>query len=324
MVKAARVALAPMWALQLLSGSKSFAANGLIGSPLLNWLGLHVGRKVLAHGFTGARRAVLAGLAPAELRERFRRDGYLVLPDFLPPAEFESLRAEARALAAEDSRRLQEGDTVTELTLVDEAALARAPHLARLLEDRRFLGLTNYIGARLKHPLCQVQVLRRDFATGEADPQKALHSDTFHPTLKGWLFLDDVDAARGPFEYVPGSHRLTLRRLAWERRQSLAARASPDPHVAAGSFRAEAGDLREMGLPDPVAVTARANTLVLADTAGFHRRGQAQDGRARTALYFFMRTNPFNPIPGFRSRAWRRMELAVLRRVTRPSRTLRS
>jgi len=314
MNKAARLALTPVWALQLLSGSKSFAANGLIGSRRLNRLGLHVARKVLAHALTAARRAVLAGLAPAQVRRAFRRDGFVVLPDFLPPADFEALKAEAGALAARAARRLQEGDTITELALIDEAALARSPGLRRLLDDRRFLDLTNYIGARLKRPFCQVQVLRRDFAVNAPDPQKSLHSDTFHPTLKGWLFLEDVDPDRGPFCYVPGSHRLTRRRLAWERRQSLLARSSPDAHVAAGSFRAGPDDLRAMGLPEPVTVTARANTLVLADTSGFHCRGQAADARPRTAVYVFMRTNPFNPIPGFRSRTVRRLEDALIRR----------
>lgn len=313
MVKAARMALAPIWALQLFSGAKSFRANGLIGSRLLNRLGLHVARKVLAHAVTSGRRLVLAPLVPAGVRRAFARDGYVVLPDFLPKEDFEALRAEARRIAEEGGRPIQEGDTKTRLTLVDDEALAKAPQMKRLLSDSRFLGAVNYVGARLKHPFVQVQVLERDFAANESDPQKALHADTFHPTLKGWLFLDDVDEARGPFHYVPGSHRLSRKRLGWEYRQSLEAASSPDPHVSAGSFRIRPEELAGIGLPDPVPVVARANTLVLADTSGFHRRGEAQDGRDRRAIYLFMRTNPFNPIPGFRSRLWRSLELMVFK-----------
>ena len=197
---------------------------------------------------------------------------------------------------------------------MDDEALAQAPHLKKFIRDPRFLGLCNYVGSRLKHPFCQVQVLERDFEANQSDPQKSVHIDTFHPTLKGWLFLDDVGPEQGPFHYVPGSHRLTRRRLAWERAQSLQARLSPDEHVAAGSFRAGPEDLQQMGLPEPVAVTVKANTLVLADTVGFHRRGQAEDSRPRRAIYVYMRTNPFNPILGFRSNAWRKLELAVFKR----------
>ena len=314
MAKAARIAAAPLWALQLLTGAKSFRSNGLIGSRTLNLLGLHVARKTAAHGVTAARRAALAPLVPAEVRRAFRRDGYVVIPDFLPPAEFAALRAEATALAAARPRRIQEGDTRTELSLVDDEALRAAPHLKRLIRGGRFLALCNYVGARLKHPFCQVQVLERDFAANESDPQKSLHADTFHPTLKGWFFLDDVDPDKGPFHYVPGSHRLTRRRLKWEYQQSLKAPLSPDEHVSAGSFRAGPEDLEAMGLPAPVAVSVPANTLVLADTVGFHCRGEAQDSRPRRAIYVYMRTNPFNPVLGFRSEAWRKLELWVFKR----------
>ena len=314
MIKAARTLAVPLWTLQLLSGAKSFRANGVIGSRTLNRLGLHVGRKLAAHGVTGLRRAALAPLVPAELRRTFRLNGYVVIPDFLPADAFEALRQEASALAAQAPRKIQEGDTRTELSLLDDEALASGPHLKRLVRDPRFLGLCNYIGARLKHPFCQVQVLERDFAANQSDPQKSVHADTFHPTLKGWFFLDDVDLDKGPLNYVPGSHRLTRKRLAWEYAQSLKAAASPDEHVSAGSFRAAPEDLGQMGLPQPVPVTVAANTLVLADTVGFHRRGEPTDGRPRRAIYVYMRTNPFNPVLGFRSDAWRRLELYVFKR----------
>src|SRR5437016_4485285 len=78
---------------------------------------------------------------------------------------------------------------------------------------------------------------------GPPDPQTALHADTFHPTVKAWLFLTDVAADAGPFTYVPGSHLLTAQRLAWERRMSLAARRSPDADTREGSFRIDPGEL---------------------------------------------------------------------------------
>jgi|WetSurMetagenome_2_1015567.scaffolds.fasta_scaffold177320_2 hypothetical protein len=301
----------PVWTLEIFTGAKSFRSNPILGSRAMNRMGLHVARKVLAHAATSVRRALLSPLVPAAARRTFRRHGYVAIEDFMAPAQFEALRAEADALLAASGRRLQEGDTITELALVDEEALGRAPALASFFSDQRFLDLTSYIGARLKLPRCYVQSIRRDFTANAPDPQKDAHSDTFFPTLKGWLFLDDVDEDQGPFHYSPGSHRLTWPRLAWEYRQSLGARSAEDPHTAAGSLRAARPDLEEMGLPEPKPVLVKANTLVLADTGGFHRRGEAKVGRPRRAIYVWMRSNPYNPILGFRSRAWRRMELAV-------------
>jgi hypothetical protein len=312
-MRIAKAALAPVWALAVFTDAKSFGDNPILGSRLLNRLGLHVARKALAHAATAGRRALLAPLAPRNLRRSFRRDGYIAISDFLPEAQFEALRAEADSLLAGSGWAQQEGDTITQLALVDDGALACSPALARFFSDSRFLGLANYIGGRLKLPRCYVQSIRLDASALVRDPQKDAHSDTFFPTLKGWLFLDDVDADRAPFHYSPGSHRMTRSRLAWEYRQSLTAREADDPHTAAGSLRARSQDLAAMGLPEPRPILVKANTLVLADTAGFHCRGQARDERPRRAIYVWMRSNPFNPIPGFRSRTWRRLELWITR-----------
>ena len=56
---------------------------------------------------------------------------------------------------------------------------------------------------------CGSRACLRHACDGPPDPQTALHADTFHPTVKAWLFLTDVAADAGPFTYVPGSHRLT-------------------------------------------------------------------------------------------------------------------
>src|ERR1700694_3362140 len=114
-----RAAMVPLWTAQLLTGTKSFERNRVIGNRRLNQHGLHVARVALAHRVAAMRRNRLA----------------------LP---------------------------------------------------------------------------------GPPDPQTALHADTFHPTVKAWLFLTDVAADAGPFTYVPGSHRLTPERLPLEMRSSPA------------------------------------------------------------------------------------------------------
>src|SRR5438445_11177568 len=111
-------------------------------------------------------------------------------------------------------------------------------------------------------------VLTRAVA-GVADPQRGLHTDTFHPTVKAWLVLTGVTPDAMPFVYVPGSHRLTPQRLSWERRMSIRAsqRANqPERQLVRAISRDE---LAELGLPAPTLIAAPANTLVVADTFGF-------------------------------------------------------
>ena len=128
------------------------------------------------------------------------------------------------------------------------------------------------------------------------DLQKDLHRDTFFRALKFWLFLRPVTADDGPFEIVPGSHRLTPERLRWEQTTANAAiRHQLQPDVS-GSFRIRENELEALGLPAPVSLPCQANTLVLADVFAFHRRGAALPGRQRLALYGWNRPYPFLPL----------------------------
>ncbi|MEO1328197.1 MAG: phytanoyl-CoA dioxygenase, partial [Pseudomonadota bacterium] len=82
----------------------------------------------------------------------------------------------------------------------------------------------------------------------------------------------------------------------------------PDRLSQRGSLRATEEDLREMGCREPIRFAVPANTLVIADTNGFHRRGHSPKPSHRVAIYASSRSNPFNPWPGLPLRAWRRLE----------------
>lgn len=284
----------PVWLFELLSGGKSFKDNPLIGNRWLNRLGLHVLRYLLAHACARFRRAQLAHTVPAPLRARFRRDGYLLIEDFLPPPLFAQLQAECHSGNGQ-CRQLTQADTLTQRYLLDATTGQQKPATRQLLQWPLLRALLSYTAASKLPTLSYAQVIRNGVRAAGADPQKTLHSDTFHPTMKGWLFLQDVALSDGPFTYVPGSHRLSWRRLCWEYRKSIHIRRKPDGFSEKGSLRIDPTELAALGLPAPTAMTVRANTLVLADTHGFHARGDAQPGRSRREIWFYNRTNPFLP-----------------------------
>lgn len=285
-------ALTPLWIAQLPTASKSFERNPLIGSRLLNRLGLHAARVGLAHRLAWARRRRHAGgVAPAD-RLAFDRDGFVVRRNFLPPDHFAALLAEVKAYRG-PFREIFEGDTVLRKIALDRSALAALPALAALLRLPEWRGLLRYAGSRGTAPVTWVQAILRHAHAGPADPQTRLHADTFHPTVKAWLFLTDVAEDAGPFTYVPGSHRLTPARLAWERRRSLAARQSPLAEDREGSFRIEPAELAALGLPPPCAVAVPGNTLVVADTFGFHARGPSTGRSLRVEIWAYGRRSPF-------------------------------
>jgi hypothetical protein len=155
-----------------------------------------------------------------------------------------------------------------------------------------------YVASTRSEPLYYIQAIAGGVVDGAPDPQLELHSDTFQPSLKAWLFLSDVEADGRPLTYVAGSHRLTPERIAWERRRSIDIRTA-DRLSQRGSLRVSAEELPDLGLPPPRHFCVPANTLVAADTYGFHARAMSDRPTLRIELWAYCRRSPFLPWTGF-------------------------
>ena len=57
--------------------------------------------------------------------------------------------------------------------------------------------------------------------------------------------------------------------------------------------------LAALGLPEPVRFAVPANTLVVADTYGFHARGLSSRPTVRAEIWAYRRRSPFLPWTGF-------------------------
>ena len=287
---------APLWALQLATGYKSFVDNPILGSPELNRRGLHAARLRAAHRLAWWRRQRLARqLDPAD-RAAFDRDGFVCLPNFLPQGQFERLR-QFLLTSAWHGREHRQGDTTTRRVPIDSALLDKSTELAQLFAMPRWRALMRYVASTGGEPIYYLQSIVTGLG-GPPDPQVDLHSDAFHPSLKAWLFLTDVAEDAAPLTYVPGSHRLTPQRLEWEQRKSETVAAEGDRLSQRGSLRISREELAALGLPEPVTFAVAANTLVVADTYGFHARGLSQRPTVRAEIWAYRRRTPFLPWTG--------------------------
>lgn len=286
--------LAPIWLLQLVTGAKSFLDNPLIGSRRLNALGLHVARVRLADSMTRWRRRRLAHRVRPEWREAFDRDGFVAIADVIPPHAFPALR-EAVLGYSGPAREMRQGDAITRRMAVDAAMFDAIPALRELLDRADIKALFHYVASYRITPLHYIQTIVSKVGGNEPDPQETLHADSFHSSLKAWLFFNPVNADEGPFTYVPGSHRLTPERLAWERARSVADPRAVDRLSARGSPRIAESQLESLRLPSSRGLAVPANTLVVADTVGFHCRGTSRRPGERVELWSYARRNPYLP-----------------------------
>lgn len=284
----------PVWLIQPLTSAKSFLDNPFLGSRRLNGWGLHRGRVLLAGALCSWRRKRLASRVRADWREAFDRDGFVAIEDAVPPTQFASLR---RAILEYHgpAREMRQGDAITRRLAIDPAMLKAIPELRRLLSRADINALFQYVASFRIQPLHYIQTIITHDPGDGGDPQEALHADAFHSSLKAWLFLNPVAPDEAPFTFVRGSHRLTPARVDWEYRRSLADPRSIDRLSARGSPRVGAADLAAMGLPEAEALAVPANTLVVADTLGFHARGVSRRPVERVEIWSYCRRNPFVP-----------------------------
>jgi hypothetical protein len=297
--------------LSILSTDKDFV-NPWIGNPTANRLGLHVSRIVLADALDRVRWARHSPLREdREWIEELRRDGVVAIPDFLDPPTFAAVRAEVVATIRDSLGRFPPRDNDRPgfgakepfggigfdrfdggtLNRFIDLSADRIPHTLAMVQSERFARLYRAAQGR-DFPQSAVSLYYTRHGSEDVhDIQKDLHSDTFHFTVKLWYYVEDVRPQDGPLVYVRGSNHSTARRLKWEYRRSVAAASGRSDK--GGSFRVSEEELQDLGYPPPTAFAVPGNTLIIADTNGFHRRGDAEPGAERFGVYGGMRRSPF-------------------------------
>ena len=117
-------------------------------------------------------------------------------------------------------------------------------------------------------------------------PDQAKQSQLWHrdpedlKLMKIFIYLDEVDANRGPFTYIPKSH-------------PFGSRSAVNPQHA--DPKRITDDEMRAAIPaqDWVACTGPAGTTILADTVGFHRGGKPTIGNRILITFTYTSGTPF-------------------------------
>lgn len=288
----------PWYFAQLFSTAKSFKSNPIIGNRILNYMGLHVFRVILSYGIMRFRMLLLSFSVPESLRQEYYKNGYILLENVLPEERFDKIVKESHDIRS-TIRECIQGNTLTQRMHLDHSNLSQTKEINRFLTQKNIVKLFKFAAGKNHRPISHIQVIKSNYVKGGDDPQKILHSDTFHPTMKYWYFLQDVSEGMAPFTYVKGSNKLTWKRIKWEYKKSISIHNETTSYSQKGSFRIREDELSTLGYSEPKKVCVSKNTLVIVNTFGFHRRGDANGKSMRAEIWGISRTNPFNPSIGF-------------------------
>ncbi len=271
--------------------ARVFSSTKKVESPLLNTLGVQVARTVSAHALYRVKPWHHDASWEKHVHA-LREDGMVAIENFLPDDVFSRLREQTFAWMNDPAatRRLhQHGRTSVEQFDILSAPEDKYPELHRYL-DNPTLHVLMEAGEKRRidfHSGCRVAERVSFSDSTEHDQENDLHMDIFFHTHKAWLYLNPVTLEDGPLTFVKGSHKISLERLKLEYQESLKSNTK-------GSRRITEEEMRQRGLHETV-LTCNANTLVVANTCGYHRRSHGLAGHQRFALHVSARYNPFLP-----------------------------
>ncbi len=265
------------------------------GSVLANRLGLQLARIAAVNGAFRLRRRTIDG----DIRpyvEAYERDGIVVIEDFLPADVFAQIQEECRE--AHEAGRFK-SECVEDNSILEETLVLKKPKLmpttwATLAHHEWLMRLVSTI-TRLPAPEhIDLEVSYMTKTPDAPQPKRLvgtnyLHADTHYPSAKAWLFLEDIDEENGAFVYAKGTQKMTLAKLRYEYAASVrVAKAERDGTmsvtVPATIVRAPTPRQRRAMKVLEAPFGGKANTLVVVNVGGFHKRGEFLERHERKQI----------------------------------------
>ncbi|MBM3503031.1 MAG: phytanoyl-CoA dioxygenase family protein [Alphaproteobacteria bacterium] len=269
----------------------------LIPSAALNRLGLQLARICAARTLLHVRRMRDRSTKETPTRQLIEQ-GYCTIPNFLSERDLALVRREFDAA----QQRLREQRILPLLdrvrTVVHSETISGNesiyPETTRsVLRDERFVRIVMAHEGQTEETLYRRGMFKARFerallhdggptAAYTEDTNSDLHSDTFYSITKAYLYLRPTDADSAAFVFVPKSHRLHPRRLLFEYSNSVG--------IGQRAPRITDVDLEKWGLRK-VTLSCDANTLMIANTFGWHARGIFSPGHERHSVFVEYRSN---------------------------------
>jgi hypothetical protein len=257
---------------------------------------------------------------PAAIRsyvDELETQGVVAIPNFLTQEQYDEVMAEFQSVESNlvfrpvpfyaHMRQLEQGRLhAASLPINDDHRLpAMRRHLVANPLLLAIIAASSHIHIKtIANGSLDIYQLA-DESAPDNDVETVMHADLHSPTFKAFYYLNDVDETNGAFVYAKGSARLSLARLRHEYdisvREAKLRRGDTDIPADALEVRGpnkrnavKAKHAKALGLVE-TRICGKANTLIIANNVGFHRRGDftSRTPRRTVLLNFRHLQRPF-------------------------------
>lgn len=249
------------------------------GGVLANTLGLHIFRTLFLN---------IWRMKPKKVRKEIQqyvdvldKDGILVIPDFFPKDQFDAIKREFDETYAgwspfefneEEMSKRQKDFPEYFHTIAEKITTPKTPAFTNYFLNNELINeITSAVVHRKNRltPYHHFWFLQR--RTMDNDKVSSTHSASFphadvpYPTIKVFMYLNDVDESNAAYIYAKGSHKMTLKRLLFDYKLSVRYAKTKNDIVTDE-------DIAKIGYyPEPIC--GKANTLFISNNMGYHNRG---------------------------------------------------
>lgn len=251
------------------------------GGVILNILGYNIFRTVYLNlGRLSPKKNVRKEFLP--YLETMEKDGIVIIPDFLPADKFSELKKEFDDLYADWSPEQYNPEDFTKRqkdfpdyfkTIAEKIITPNTPAFTNYFMKSDLINeLTSAVVNRQIRitPHHHFWYLKRRTLDKEGD--KSFHSagyphqDVSYPTIKVFLYMNDVEEKNAAYIFAKGTHKMSLRRLWLE--YKLSVRFAKDNNDVATTDK----DIEYLGSKSE-SICGKANTLIISNNMGYHNRG---------------------------------------------------
>jgi hypothetical protein len=249
------------------------------GGVFANVLGLHVFRTLYLN---------LWRLKPKKLGGEFAKyidtldkDGILVIPDFLPKEQFDAIKKEYDEAYSgwspfdynpEELSKRQKDFPEYFSSIAEKILSPKTPAFMEYFVNNEFITKlseavthrTNNIPPHQHFWFLQRRSMENE-KVGSLHTAGFPHADVPYPTVKVFLYMNDVNEDNAAYIFARGSHKLTLKRLLFEYKLSVS-------YAKTRNDIAHEEDVKDLGYKCE-SICGKANTLFISNNMGYHNRG---------------------------------------------------